>query len=95
MQDDELQQHAAAIIDVARSHGAREVRIFGSHASSAATSESDVDLLVSLDPGRDLLDLVSIKQEVEALLNCPVDVVEEEGLSPYLREQILRQARPL
>ncbi len=58
MQDDDLQQHAAAIIDVARSHGAREVRIFGSHARSEATTDSDVDLLVSLEPGRDLLDLV-------------------------------------
>jgi predicted nucleotidyltransferase len=95
MQDDDLQQHAAAINDVARSHGAREVRIFGSRTRSESTSESDVDLLVSLEPGRDLLDLVAIKQEVEALLGCPVDVVEEEGLSPYLRDEILRQARPL
>lgn len=95
MQDNDVQRHAAAIIDLARRHGAREVRIFGSHARSESTSESDVDLLVSLEPGRDLLDLVAIKQEVEALLKCPVDVVEEEGLSPYLREQILRQARPL
>lgn len=95
MQDDDLQQHATAIIDVARSHGAREVRIFGSRARSEATTDSDVDLLVSLEPGRDLLDLVAIKQDLEALLKCSIDVVEEEGLSPYLRDEILRQARPL
>ena len=95
MQDDDLQQHAAAIIDVARSHGAREVRIFGSRARTEATPDSDVDLLVSLEPGRDLLDLVAIKQDLEALLKRSIDVVEEEGLSPYLRDEILRQARPL
>ena len=95
MQDDDLQQHAAAIIDVARSHGAREVRIFGSRARTEATPDSDVDLLVSLEPGRDLLDLGAIKQDLEALLKRSIDVVEEEGLSPYLRDEILRQARPL
>lgn len=95
MPNNDIQEHAGAIIDLARSHGASEVRIFGSHARFETTPESDVDLLVCLEPGRDLLDLVALKQDVEELLNRPVDVVEEEGLSPYLRDEILRQARPL
>ncbi|MBM4132884.1 MAG: nucleotidyltransferase family protein [Nitrospira sp.] len=71
------------------------MRVFGSHASGDATSASDLDLLVTLRPDRDLLDLVAFKLDVEDLLGCKVDVVTEAGLSPYLRREILRTAKPL
>jgi predicted nucleotidyltransferase len=71
------------------------VRVFGSRARGESTPESDLDLLVSLEPGRSLLDLVAIRQDLESLLGCAVDVVTERGLSPYLSERILAEARPL
>ena len=70
-------------------------RLVGSHARGTAAAGSDVDLLVRLEPGRDLIDLVGLKLRLQELLGCPVDVVEEDGLSPYLRDEILRDARPL
>ena len=33
--------------------------------------------------------------ELEELLGCPVDLVTDAALSPYLREQVLATARPL
>ena len=51
--------------------------------------------LVALEPQRDLLDLVALKQDLEELLGRRVDVAEEEGLSPYLREKILHEVRPI
>jgi len=88
-------RHGEEIRRIARSHGAVRVRVFGSHATGTASESSDVDLLVELEPGRDLLDLIALKQDVEALLGRTVDVVEEGGLSPYLRDRILHEARPL
>jgi predicted nucleotidyltransferase len=85
----------AEIERVARSHGAQSVRVFGSRARGDAGPESDLDLLVRLEPGRSLLDLIAIKQDLEDMLHCPVDVVTEAGLSPYLRDRILAEARPL
>ena len=83
------------ILRVAHSHGARAVRVFGSRARGDATAESDLDLLISLEPGRSLLDVVAIKQDLEDLLGFSVDVVTEGGLSPYLRDRILAEALPL
>lgn len=80
---------------VAASHGAVRLRVFGSVARGETRPDSDVDLLVNLEPGRDLLDLVAIKQDLQVLLGTAVDVVEEGGLSPYLRERVLDEARPL
>ncbi len=93
--DDLVTRHADDIRRIARRHGVVRLRVFGSRATGNASESSDVDLLVNLEPGRDLLDLVGLKQDLEALLRRRVDVVEEEGLSPYLRDRILQEAEPL
>ena len=80
---------------MAQSHGAQSVRIFGSVAKSSARPDSDLDLLVQLAPGYSLLDIVAIKQDLEDLLDGDVDVVTEAALSPYMREQVLREATTL
>lgn len=87
-----LQDKREEILRIAGAHGARNVRVFGSVSRGEAGTESDVDLLVKLDPGRSLLDLIAIKQELEDLLGREVDVVTEEAVSPYIREQVLKEA---
>jgi len=73
------------ILLIAARHGARNVRIFGSVARSEATHESDVDVLVDLEPGRSLFDLGGLLMELQDLLGCRVDVVTEQGLRPHSR----------
>ena len=68
------------------------MRIFGSMARGEAGPDSDVDILVNLNPGRSLLDIVAIKQDLEDLLGRKVDVVTEAAISPYIREQVLKEA---
>jgi uncharacterized protein len=80
------------ILQIAASHGARDVRVFGSMARGEAGPDSDIDILVKLDPGRSLLDLVAIKQDLEDLIGCEVDVVTEASISPYIRAEVLREA---
>ena len=80
------------IQQIARQHGARNLRVFGSVARGEAAEGSDLDLLVEMEPGRSLLDLVAIKQDLEELLGCKVDVVTEAAVSPYLRERVLNEA---
>ncbi len=83
------------ILRIASEHGAKDVRVFGSVARGEAGPESDLDLLVRLEPGYSLLDLTAIKQDLEDLLKCEVDVVTEAALSPYIREQVLQEATNL
>jgi uncharacterized protein len=87
-----LQDNREEILRIATTHGAQNVRVFGSVSRGEATSESDVDFLVKLESGRSLLDLIAIKQDLEDLLGCEVDVVTEDAVSPYIREQILKEA---
>ena len=95
MDDLLITERAEEIRRIARQHGALRVRVFGSRARGEAITSSDLDLLVDFEPGRDLVDLIGLKQDLEQVLGCPVDVVEEEGLSPHLRQRVLEEARPL
>lgn len=83
------------ILRIAAQHGASNIRVFGSVARGEAEPESDLDLLIQLESGRSLLDLIAIKQDLEDLLERKVDVLTESAISPYLRERILREAVPL
>jgi predicted nucleotidyltransferase len=80
------------ILGYAASHGARNVRVFGSAARGDAGASSDVDLLVEMEPGRTRLDHVGLWQDLEDLLSMHVDVLSEGGVSPHLRERIYAEA---
>lgn len=83
------------ILRYASENGARNVRVFGSVARGEAEASSDVDLLVEMEPGRNLLDLVGFWQDLEDLLGTRVDVLTDGGVSPYMRERIFAEAVPL
>ena len=83
------------VLRIAAKYGARNVRVFGSLARGEDDAESDIDLLVELDPGRSLLDLGGLQFELQALFGRPVDVVTERGLKPRIRERVLREAVPV
>jgi len=93
--DNILRSRREDILKIAAKHGACNVRIFGSVARGEAGENSDIDLLVELEPDRSLLDLAKLVVELEDLLNRKVDVVTEQGLYWLLRRRILTEARPL
>jgi uncharacterized protein len=58
-------QRTTEIRRLARVHGVRHLRVFGSWGRGEARASSDLDLLVDLQPGRDLLDLAGFKLDLE------------------------------
>jgi len=85
-------EHRTEILQLAREHGAYNVRLFGSVARGEDQPDSDLDLLVEMEPGRSLLDHIALKQDLEGLLGRDVDVVTEASLHPRLRDRVLREA---
>lgn len=83
------------ILRLASQYGAQHVRVFGSVARGEAGPTSDIDLLVKMDTGRSLLDLIQLSQELESVLQRKVDILTDEGLSPYLKERIQAEVVPL
>lgn len=93
--EDLLREKREEILRIAARYGAHNVRVFGSVARCEADEESDIDFLVTMEPGRSLLDLGGLQFELESLLGCPVDVVTERGLKARLRDRVLREAVPV
>jgi predicted nucleotidyltransferase len=90
-----LRTQRQQILGCAANHGARNVRVFGSTVRGELGASSDFDLLVEMEPGRTLLDLVGLWQDLEDLLGAHVDVLSDGGVSPHLRERIYAEAVPL
>jgi predicted nucleotidyltransferase len=80
---------------VASRRAAKRIRVFGSVGRGSDGGESDVNFLVVLEPGRSLFDLGGLQSDLEVLLQRSVDVVTETGLRPRIRNQVLREAKPL
>jgi hypothetical protein len=80
------------IADFCRRWKITEMSVFGSVVREDFRPDSDIDVLVSFEAGASwsLLDLVTIQEELAALLGRSVDLIEEAALrNPYRRAAIL------
>lgn len=87
-----LQTKRNEILEIARRHGARNIRVFGSIAREEEAPDSDIDLLVEFEADRDLFDHVALIDDLETLLDRKVDVVTEDSLHWYIRDRVLKEA---
>lgn len=92
---DDVRRQRDAILEIARRHGARDVRLFGSVARNDTTERSDLDLIVRFDAGRTLLDHAGLIGDLEDLLGIKVDVIDADGMRPRFRAVVEKEASPL
>lgn len=83
------------ILDVARKHGATNVRVFGSVVRGEDSPDSDIDLLVDVSGPTSAWFPAGLILDLEELLRRRIDVVTERGLNPLLRDEVLREAQPV
>ena len=83
------------IIRVLRKHGVKKAALFGSVARGEAVEKSDIDLLIEFKGRKSLLDLVSLKLELEELLKRNVDVLTYKSLHPLLKDRILSEQKAI
>lgn len=83
------------ILLIAANHWADNVRVFGSVARGEDDAESDIDLVVDMQPGRSLLDLGGLWWDLNEALHVRVDVITEKGLRESIRQRVLSEAVPL
>ena len=90
-------------IEILRAHagelrhlGVSRAALFGSvsRGEASADSDSDIDILVELDPAADLdvYDYVGVVQFIERLFPVPVDVANRDSLKSHVRPEAERDA---
>lgn len=88
----EIVRKKALIRTLALAHGARAVSLFGSAARGEERAGSDVDFLVELEPGRNLIDLIGLENDLADALGVKVDVVTARSAKPRVLERALKDA---
>jgi uncharacterized protein len=89
------QEHRDQILRLAAKRGAQNLRVFGSVARGEAKENSDLDLLVTWEAGRSLLDHAGLVEDLQDLLGVKVHLGTEKSLHWYARDRILGEAAPL
>ena len=67
-------------VPIARRHGVKCVRLFGSYARGEATENSDVDFRVDCGRINDLFAMGALYVDLQEKLQKPLDIVTTEGL---------------
>lgn len=73
--------------------GVRTLSLFGSVARNEAKEKSDIDVLIEFDSKMGFFVFVNLKNYLETLLNCEVDLVTRNALHPALKKKILNEAK--
>jgi predicted nucleotidyltransferase len=70
-----------------RARGVRHAAVFGSVARGDNRPDSDVDIMVEIDPEAHItvFDYAGLKEYIASLFDGQVDVVNRESLKPYVR----------
>ena len=84
------------IADFCRRHHIRKLSFFGSVLRDDFAPESDVDVLVEFERCAQvgLIALSGMEIELSDILGCKVDMNTEGFLSPFFRDEVLREAAP-
>jgi predicted nucleotidyltransferase len=87
-----VRRHKVEITNLARTHGARNIRLFGSVVRGEDTAKSDIDFLVDAPKEKALSISISLQAALEDLLKCKVDVSPESIMKPNVRKAALKEA---
>jgi len=83
------------IVPILREHGVLRAGVFGSRARGDERPDSDLDLLVELETGSSLLDLIGLELEISDRLGVKAQVITYRSLHPLLRDRILADEVPI
>jgi uncharacterized protein len=77
-----------------RERGVTHAAVFGSRARGDDRPESDIDILIEIEPSRPMgvFEYVGVVQSIEDLFPLPVDVAERMQLKPHVRPSAEREA---
>ena len=78
-----LREHEAML----RQRGVAHAALFGSRARGDQRPQSDTDIMLEFDPTArvTVFDYAGVKSYITALFDGPVDVVDRDGLKPYVK----------
>jgi uncharacterized protein len=95
---DPLRFDAIALKQLCRRNAVRRLALFGSRLKGSARPDSDIDLLVEFERGREpgLIGLTQLEIDLAGVFGgSKVDLRTAADLSPLFRDEVVRSAQPV
>ena len=95
---DPLRFDATALKQLCRRNAVRRLALFGSRLKGSARSDSDIDLLVEFERGREpgLIGLTQLEIDLAGVFGgSKIDLRTAADLSPLFRDEVVRSAQPV
>jgi hypothetical protein len=91
----DIQVDAAKLAELCRRYGVTELSLFGSAVRGEMGPDSDIDVLVEFDPAArvGIVKFELLAEGLEEMVGRRVDLVTKRGLKPWVRPEVLREAR--
>lgn len=80
--------------EIYKKYKIKDIAVFGSYVKGKADENSDLDILVEFESTANLslLGYIGLENYLSSLLGIKVDLVEKNGLKPFIGERILNEA---
>jgi uncharacterized protein len=88
----QLEQFRQLILPVLKRYSIKRAAIFGSVAKNEMTENSDVDLLIEPEKDFTIFTMLKLEEEISALINRKVDLVEFSALKSTIKTEVLLSA---
>ena len=93
---EQIREIILGLEETLRQKGITSLALFGSVLHGDARPDSDVDLLIEIDPEVRLgLEFVGIQQMLSEEINHPADLVIRKNLHPLIRDQVFAEAETI
>lgn len=80
------------LANLCRDYGATRLRLFGSAVRGEERPDSDIDLIVDFERPVGFIALIRFENALAEFFGRSVDLVTEPGLSPFIRDSVLKSA---
>lgn len=81
-----------ALLRLAAQHGITNVRVVGSVARGEASSDSDIDLLMTIPPNWSVFDLVGLWLDMQEAVGHPVSIIPDSSDNTEFMQSVLEDA---
>ncbi len=88
---DKINKLIPIIVKILKKYGIKKAGIFGSYTRNEETKKSDIDILIEYPKGLGGFAFVGIALDLEKALKKRVDLLTYGGISPYLKDSILKE----
>jgi hypothetical protein len=76
------------LIELCKHFGAEFLGVFGSRVRGDFNNDSDLDIVVRFKERKSLIDIVRMERTLSSKLGIKVDLLTENSISPYLKDNI-------